>query len=73
MLADEITLGESATAWAQKMGLTRDDLAAARISGSELGGNEYLRIQGSLPDGRSVDMKCPHNLATHIVSFRIIS
>lgn len=73
MQADEIILGGAAKAYAKRVSVAEAEVKSA-LAGpvSDLGGNEFRILLGTLPDGRSVRFKCRHDLPSYIVSFRIV-
>lgn len=73
MQADEVILGGSAKAFAKRIGVPEEDVKLARVGAvSDLGGNEFLILLGTLPDGRSVRMLCRHDIPAYVVSFRLV-
>ena len=68
----DVTLGENARAWCRKLGVLEDDIRAARVSGAETPGVEFIAIYSSLPDGTRVRLKCPHDRPHFVQSWRPI-
>lgn len=67
----DVILGGAAKAFAKRIGLAEADLKTARLGPvSDLGGREYMILLGTLPDGRSVHMKCRFDEPLYIASFR---
>lgn len=71
MKEEDVILGGSAKAFAKRIGLPEADLKKARVGAvADLGGIEFMILQGTLPDGRSVQMKCRFDEPSYIVFFR---
>jgi hypothetical protein len=74
MEISDVTLGESARRWCQRLGVPESDLKSARAgSVTTYEGTQYLIVTGELPDGRAIRMQCRHDRSNHIVSFRPVS
>jgi hypothetical protein len=73
MQADDVILGGAAKAFAKRIGLSETDVQKARMGAvSDLGGNEFRILLGTLVDGRSIRFQCRHDLPYYVVSFRLL-
>jgi hypothetical protein len=71
MDARNVTLGDGARAACARLGIDESAIKDSRVGSVSIQeGREYLIVDGVLPDGRRVRMKCQYDREHHIVSFR---
>jgi hypothetical protein len=68
----DVSVGEGARAWCRRLGVPVSDIRAARVSGAETAGTEFITVYSSLPVGRMVRLKCPHDRRGFVQSWRLI-